>query len=168
MIEGLAKTFSPGGSFRIEKEEHVHLFHLLGDPLLKLHRPQAIEISTAEKAIAGETLSIQGVSPASGTLTIELAYRRDRLQQRFKRRRDYDSSDASFDDYQKTYDQARDLVAFRKVVKVDQGPFESKLIVPDGVSGACVVRGLLESPDLVGIGSTNVIIEKPIVGSKQE
>lgn len=166
MIEGLAKSFSPGGSFRVEKEEHVHLFHLLGDPLLKLHRPQVIEISATEKAVAGETLSIQGVSPAAGTLTIELAYRRDRLQQRFKRRRDYDSSDASFEDYQKTYDQARNLVASRLTLKVDRGPFETKLNVPEGVAGDCVIRGLLESPDVVGIGSTELLIEKPIVGSK--
>ena len=161
MIEGLAKSFSPGGSFRIEKEEHVHLLHLLGDPLLKLPRPDSIDFGSQQDATAGETLVISGKSPKSGTMTLELAYRRDRLRKRFRRRRMYDSSDASFEDYQKVYDQSRDLVAKRVSVEVNQGLFSTKLEIPEDVSGACVIRAYIDAEDGVAIGSTPIQIKKP-------
>lgn len=160
MIEGLAKSFGPGGSFRIEKEEHVHLMHLLGDPLLKMPRPAKIDFGTQEDATAGETLIISGKSPTSGTMVLELAYRRDRLRKRFPRRSKYDSSNESFETYQEVYDQSRDLVVQRASVKVKQGLFSTKLEIPENVSGACVIRAYIDAKDGVAIGATPIKIKK--------
>ncbi|MEL7497562.1 MAG: C25 family cysteine peptidase [Planctomycetota bacterium] len=167
MIEGLAKSFSPGGSFKIEKMEHAQLLHLLGDPLLSIPRPQKITFGTTPKPQAGETITISGKSPSEGTMVLELAYRRDRLKERFPRRRRYDSSEASFTDYQQTYDQARNLVCCQVEVEVKRGMFSAEMTIPSDVDGDCVVRAMLESNDGPGLGSTAIEIQKRPSESKR-
>lgn len=160
MIEGLAKAFSPNGTFRIEKQEHVHLFHLFGDPLLRLPRPQEVIFAGPAEATAGQTIQVSGKSPVSGTLRLELAYQRDRLKERFKRRRRFDPSSNSLAEYQAVYDSARQLVCSSVEIKTNRGFFSTKLTIPQDISGPCVIRAVVNSTEGVAIGSAAIEISE--------
>ena len=111
LIEGMGKTFNPlPGMLKEERLEHVQLIHLVGDPLLRLKRPEKIELHSPRQVTQGERIEVEGVVDSPGDVTIELAYQRDRLRYRPPRRKDYDSGERSFAQYQETYEQAQKLV----------------------------------------------------------
>lgn len=90
LIDTLAAFCSPSGfSLADERREHMRLYHLLGDPLLRLHHPAPITLDVetvaanvgsdkaaeaADTAVAAETgtrpLCVRLTSPIAGTLTI--------------------------------------------------------------------------------------------------
>jgi hypothetical protein len=161
MIEGMGKTFSPTPNMlKLERLEHVQLIHLIGDPLLRLKRPGKIEIESPASVTSGSQFKLAGKVPAGGRLTLELAYERDRLRHRPVRRKEYDSSEASFQDYQQTYEQSQDLVCSSKVITVSEGEFSTEFAVPAEASGRCVVRAMLESENLFAIGSSPIEVKK--------
>ena len=161
MIEGMGKTFSPTPKLlTMERLEHVQLIHLIGDPLLRLKRPEKIEVQTLETATAGTMLSVRGNVPAAGNLIIELAYERDRLKDRRPRRKEYVSSEESFRSYQQIYERALDLVCAKKVIPVSEGKFESEIVIPQDTVGRCVVRAMLDSGQVFALGSSPISIKK--------
>ena len=162
LIEGMGKTFSPlPGLLKQERLEHVQLIHLVGDPLLRLKRPEAIKLRSPEEATQGERLQIEGIVDSPGNVTVELAYRRDRLRYRPPRRKDYDSSEASFAQYQQTYEEAQELVWATQTVKVEKaGAFKTEIIVPSNISGRCVVRAVLDSGSKFAIGSSSIKVNR--------
>ncbi len=161
MIEGMGKTFSPlPKMLKLERLEHAQLIHLIGDPLLHLKRPVKIKIDALETSMAGKKVKINGDVPAAGILKIELSYQRDRLRQRFPRRREFDSSDDSFNDYQETYEQAQNLVCATVVIPVTAGAFETELVIPRNVDGRCVVRAMLNSSAVFALGSQPIEVRK--------
>ncbi len=162
MIEGMGKAFSPMPNLlKLERLEHVQLIHLIGDPLLRLKRPETIKLDSEPKSVAGNEILVHGIAPMDGNLVLELAYERDRLRERPPRRKIYDSSDDSFFGYQQTYELAQKLVCNSVVIPVSQGKFETKIFVPIDAVGRCVVRGMMESDGKFALGSTKVEISKP-------
>ena len=162
LIEGLGKTFNPSpGLLEQERLEHVQLIHLVGDPLLRLKRPETIQLNSPEQATQGERFEIDGVVDSPGNLTIELAYERDRLRYRPPRRKDYDSGEVSFAKYQETYEEAQKLVWTTHTVKLEKaGAFKTEIVVPPNVSGRCVVRAVLNSDSKFAIGSSLIKVKK--------
>ena len=162
LIEGMGKTFSPlPGSLKLERLEHVQLIHLAGDPLLRLKRPERIELKSPEQATQGERFEIEGVVDSPGNLTIELAYQRDRLRYRPPRRKDYVSDERSFAKYQETYEEAQKLVWTTQTVKIEKaGAFKTEIVVPPNASGRCVVRAVLNSDSKFAIGSSPIKVNK--------
>jgi len=162
LIEGMGRTFSPTPKLlKQERLEHVQLIHLLGDPLLRLKRPTPLTIKADSKAVVGDKIKIKGTAATAGKLTVELAYQRDRFRVRPPRRKQYDSSESSFEQYQKTYQQAQQLVcATRSIMVNSAGEFETEIEVPEGTSGRCVVRAMLVSESDFSIGSSPIEIKK--------
>jgi len=114
-------------------------------------------------------LKIKGGVPADGNLKVELTYQRDRLRQRFPRRKEFDSSDDSFNAYQKTYEQAQDLICTSIVIPVTKGAFETELTVPPDAIGRCLVRAMLNSGEVFALGSHPVEVKKnPSVRSAKQ
>tara|TARA_A100000171_G_scaffold43323_1_gene45304 strand:- start:77 stop:754 length:678 start_codon:yes stop_codon:yes gene_type:complete len=79
MVDTLASMISPAGTdLQQERLEHAALYQLLGDPTLRLHPPQPLDLSiepSEEDALAGETarsLSIAVTSPIAGTLIVAI------------------------------------------------------------------------------------------------
>ena len=162
LIEGMGKTFSPlPEMLEQERLEHVQLIHLVGDPLLRLKRPGKIKFDSPGKASQGEKFEIEGVVDSPGSLTIELAYQRDRLRYRPPRRKDYNSGESSFAQYQKTYEEAQKLVCTTQTIKVPKaGAFKAEIKVPDDVSGRCVVRAVLNADSKFALGSKLIEVKK--------
>ena len=169
MIEGMGQTFSPLPKLlKLERLEHVHLIHLMGDPLLRLKRPEKIEIEVPATSVAGKTVKIRGGVPADGDLKIELSYQRDRLRQRFPRRREFDSSDDSLNNYQKTYEQAQNLICATIVIPVTRGAFETELTIPADAKGRCVVRAMLNGGAVFALGSQPIEVKKAPAARKAQ
>ncbi|MCM2373079.1 C25 family cysteine peptidase [Aporhodopirellula aestuarii] len=78
MVDGLAGLISPAGSnLADERREHAGLYQLLGDPTLRLQRPQELtmtvestESETDEQESAGRKVCVSVTSPIAGTLTV--------------------------------------------------------------------------------------------------
>ena len=128
--------------------------------MLRVARPLEVTFGGPAKATAGQKVVLSGKSPAKGQLTFELAYRRDRLKERFARRRTFDPSDETLAKYQATYDTARDLVCCRQSMEVNAGLFSTEFEIPASANGPCVIRAILKGEDGLGLGSMDLEISR--------
>jgi len=71
LIDGLA-TMLGGGRIDEERREHMQLYNWMGDPTLRLAHPQEIRINPLPQFVAGQSVTISGVAPTVGAMTIEL------------------------------------------------------------------------------------------------
>ena len=161
MIEGLGQVFSPAPQLLdLERLEHAQLIQLIGDPLLRLKRPDRLELQVKHVPVIGNQIQVSGVSQEAGDLMIELAYPRDRFRERPRRRANYDPSNESLSEYQRTYEKTHDLVWVTKKISVGVGPFKATLPIPAEIRGDCIVRGMLQTADHFSIGSAPIEISK--------
>ncbi|HJT30528.1 MAG TPA: C25 family cysteine peptidase [Pirellulales bacterium] len=156
-LDSLATLLTPAGAdLADERVEHLHLFNLLGDPLLRLRHPAQVELAVGPTATAGASLSVSGKSAVDGEALIELVVRRDRLTFRPPARGAYQSSVKSDDEYQATYHRANDgrLATVRTPVR--DGRFQASLKVPDDARGPCHVRVFVQGDGAFAAGSADV------------
>lgn len=162
LIEEMGKTLSPFPQLlKLERLEHAKLIHLLGDPLLKLARPEPLKIEATDKTVAGSSMTVNGVAPSDGELQIELVYERDRFLKRPKRRRDYEASDAAFQKYDQVYQQAQQRTVAKINVPVKRGSFEQIIEVPESASGRCQIRAVVVGPEVFAMGASAVRVARP-------
>jgi hypothetical protein len=71
MIDMMATMFSPQGTKLVdERREHMMLYNLLGDPTLRLHHPQPLQVSVAESHQVGDQVPVTILSPIDGDITV--------------------------------------------------------------------------------------------------
>ena len=160
-IQMLSKTLSHAGDeLNSEAQEHVHLFHLLGDPLLRVVRPNQIQLSVETEADG--LIRVRGTSPHAGTLKAELVYCRDRFQKRPPRRPEFKWDDQSLDSYAEVYRESNRKTVTEQVFEIPAGGFEFQLEVPDWARGRCVVRGYLQEPETkrFALGSSELNLKR--------
>lgn len=156
-LDSIASLLSPAGSeLADERLEHVHLFNLLGDPLLSLVHPLPIEIETANSARPGDRLKVSGTCPLDGTAHLELTLRRDRLKFRPAPRAENDASDAAGENYRRTYEAANDTILTSVQTQVIAGKFAADLQVPDDARGDCHVRVFVQGREKFAAGAVDV------------
>jgi len=161
LIKEMGETLSPFPKLLpLERLEHAKLFHLLGDPLLKLARPQSLEIEVSDKVVAGSRVSVSGVAPSDGELQIELVYERDRFLKRPKRRSAYESSDAALRKYDEVYQQTQRRTVAKISVPVKRGSFEQVIDVPRSASGRCQIRAVVVGPEVFAMGASAVRVTR--------
>jgi hypothetical protein len=172
LIESVATSLLPNQPFENERQDHVELMQLLGDPLLRIKKPGMIKMNAVQPdddtidvsgSIGRRTLpSANQKKPAPQTqIQIQICYQRDRLKNRFRRRRKYGSTAFSFSKYQEVYDQSRDLVCMQKMAMIDKdGRFETSFDLPAHVQGRCVVIGKASFDGRYFAGSAKIEIEK--------
>jgi hypothetical protein len=168
LLDLMAKAMSPDPQLlHDERQEHLLLFNLLGDPLLRLKYPHGVELDVADKAAAGTHLEIRGNSPVGGRCRVELVCRRDRLRDEPPPRQRYDHSAAAQASYDATYRKANDRCWSQREVAVDGGTFLTALKIPPEARGECHVRVFLE--DSMGrefaLGSCDIYISAPKLAS---
>ncbi len=162
LVHGAGKALSPRPeSLADERQEHVALMNLFGDPLLRLARPKNIEVLTAEAAESGSTITITGTSPIAGHLCVDLAYPRDRFRKRPPFRKSYVSTDEQFLSYQQAYQSAHDLTCANCVELIGAGKFQLTLDIPSDANGHCVVRCMISSEEGFALGSTTLTVHVP-------
>jgi hypothetical protein len=159
MIEGVGELLSPRPDLlKPERLEHAQLIHLLGDPLLRLKRPDRVAVNSVDVSLAGGELTVTGFAPMDGELSIELVYRRDRFRQRPVRRKVFLPADEELASYQAEYVRAHDLLCDRQQQAVLAGLFSITLKIPVKAEGACAVRCLLNGETCFGLGSKSIEI----------
>ena len=161
LIGSLGRSFSPEPELlRDERGEHVHLMHLLGDPLLRLPRPATLELNSPAVAKPGDTILVSGVAQHKGSLLLDLSYRRNRFRNRPPRRTKYVASPESLNEFQAVYKRTQDLVCTTSQYEVAPGPFEIQLSIPNDCSGACHVRTMLIGKDAISLGANPIEIKR--------
>jgi hypothetical protein len=163
-IDALSQLLNPASAdLAAERVEHLELFNLLGDPLLRLPRPREAKLEAPQQAAAGATIEISGTSPLDGDAEIELVVRRDRLTFRPAPRGEYQTSPEARDEFQATYAKANNTVLAARSVRISAGPFRMQFAVPATASGPCHVRLFVQGAEDAAVGSADVTIEPAAV-----
>jgi hypothetical protein len=159
LMDALAAAISPNkDQLGDERLEHMHLYNLLGDPLLRLRRPRAIELQLASSATSGDELELVGNSAIGGKCTIELVCRRDKLTFPAPDRRSFELSDDALAALDDVYGKANDQRWASWDVELEPGEFRRTLRVPELCTGHCHVRVYVAGEDDFALGAANVYI----------
>lgn len=168
LLDGIASVISPARNMLDEeRQEHLHLFNLIGDPLLTLSYPQAVKVETLAEASAGDLLQVNIQSPVSGRMSLELVCRRDVQKADFRLREHFDPSNGGLASLQETYLQANDSVWCRQELDLRTEPgfdpglggsVSRSLAVPSEARGAAHVRVFVEGDSRFAAGTANLLI----------
>lgn len=161
LLDSIAAVISPAPEMLDEeRREHVLMFNLLGDPLLRLDHPHEIALTTVNEAAAGSELRVSGTTSIDGQCTIELICRRDRLKNRFVARPFFDPRDEALSDYTTVYAQSNDRQWTNNSFECSAGDFDSVLKIPAHAVGPCYVRVFVENMHGFGLGATELYVRQ--------
>jgi len=159
LLDAIAASLSPAADQLVEERlEHVALFNLLGDPLLRLPQPDSIALQTAETVRGGQVLTVAGRCELAGDGWIELVCRRDRTRTSFAPRRRFEPTHEFLQSFQDTYRQANDTVWVAQPFTSNGGEFDLRLEVPPECSGPCHVRAWVATAQDVALGAADVFV----------
>jgi len=159
LLDSIAALMSPNKEqLEAERREHLHIFNLLGDPMLRLTYPQAVELEASQEAQPGERIRISGRTALAGRATLELVCRRDCNKQEPPARERFDPTDKALAAYQPVYDQALDHCYARWGLDLPAGPFTTEIIVPEQARGPCHLRLAVVNQNAHALGAMNVFV----------
>jgi hypothetical protein len=161
MLDTMATLLSPKPELvAAERREHLSLFNLLGDPLLRLPHPQQLQISSPSNVIAGSELLLTVTSPWAATATVELVCQRGTQKQQIGARITYLHEDQALKKYNQIYEQANDQVWTQVQLRLSKGSQQFKLAVPPAATGSCFVRIFAEGEKRYALGACPVFINQ--------
>jgi hypothetical protein len=162
MLDAIASSLSPPGhDLDEERREHVQLFNLLGDPLLRLPQPAAISVQTDSAVTAGEVLQVTMDCPLPGEGTLEFVCRRDRSRTPLPTRLRFEPTHRFLASFNDTYRRINDPVWWSRPVRLPAGSSTLELPVPADARGPCHVRILLSGSDAFALGARDVFVRAP-------
>jgi hypothetical protein len=160
-LDAIAELVSPKGTKPAdERAEHVLLFNLIGDPLLRIPHPEEVAVEAPRFVVAGDTLRLSGTCKIDGKCTVELVVRRDRLTFDPPERERYDESAESMAGFAEVYRRANDPLLASQSVVVRDGKFDAAIAVPVGVDGPCHVRVFVEGAKQAAIGASDLYVRR--------
>jgi hypothetical protein len=161
-LDTIARLISPAGDkLAEERAEHVLLFNLFGDPLLRLRYPKPVELDVPGRAVAGAALRVAGSSPVDGRAQVELVVPNGQLTFKQPLRTQYPSTSGDLAAFQEVYEKANDPRLTSVETTVSGGRFAAALSVPAQAGGKCLVRVFIEGSDDFAMGAAEVTVEKP-------
>jgi hypothetical protein len=144
-LDALAATLNAGVDLAEERREHLELFNLIGDPLLRLPHPKTVTLTVPESSAPGSELTVSGTCELDGPCTVELIVPRDRLTFRPAPRRQFEPTNAALAAYQETYRKANDGRLAVTQTLAAAGRFSARLRLPEEARGTCYVRAFIAS-----------------------
>lgn len=160
LLDSLAAAISPAPELLDEeRREHLSLFNLLGDPLLRLRHPASFTLEVPEKVVAGDRLELRGQCPIGGRCVVELTCRRDRLKSRPPVRIRFDSSPKGLAAYEDTYRGSNDRRFTTFQMDFPGGDFRTQLLVPSEAQGECHVLVHVAGENGYALGAANVLVQ---------
>ncbi|MBN2474488.1 MAG: hypothetical protein JXB62_07760 [Pirellulales bacterium] len=170
MLDSIAAAISPAPKkLAAERAEHLLLFNLIGDPLLRLRYPRPIELQAPPDVTAGGRLKLDGTSPLSGRGTIELIVGHGQLTFSPPSRREYPQTAGELAEFQETYDRANDHRLRSLELAVENGRFTAELEVPPEARGACHVRVFVQGENDFAMGAADVkVVRKTASAAAKE
>lgn len=154
MLNALASALSPEGyDLAAERQEHVWMMNLIGDPLLRLNYPNELTLDELPQAKPGDRLTVHGSCPIAGQLHIELAYRRDQLKPNLTQLDAFSSDIEDRKRAQQTYESANARVVSQADHAISGGDFSMQIDVPDDLPrGKYAVRAFLTGQTTWAVG----------------
>lgn len=140
LMDTLARAMSPHRSeLQAELDEHQALFHLLGDPLLRLPRQESLKLAAPAEATPGSTIEIGADLLPADVCRLELVSKRDgRRHDVPYRGGDVYSTDWS--EWTRLHELANDKSWETWNVSPDRATTRLALAIPEGASGDCYLR----------------------------
>jgi hypothetical protein len=161
-IDTLGKMFSPKPELlEAERYEHLALFNLMGDPLLRIAYPESIKLQMDEEVRSGEKMKIRLDSPLAGRGTLQLVCRRDGLTFSPETRGEYVESPEMLRELQNTFERANDHRWIEHPLTIPAGKFEIELPIPEQAYGFCQVRVFLTGQNSHALGGGDVYVRRP-------
>jgi hypothetical protein len=161
LLDAMAKLVSPSpDDLAAERKEHVLLFNLIGDPLLRIKPPGNVELEAPERVEAGTRLNVVGRSEVEGACTVELVCRRDRTTFTPPLRREFDPSPEALSALNDVYRRANDGCWAANTTSVQAGRFETQFDVPQDAQGPCHVRVFVRGDVEFAMGARDVYVRK--------
>lgn len=158
LLDRLAAAISPAPNLLdAERREHLLLFNLIGDPLLRLPLPQTTRVQAPEEARAGETVEIK-IEGTGGGGVLELACRRDQLRSAVPHRQAFDTDPLKLAQYNSTYEFANNPVYWRQKIQLSEGQTRVSLPIPAEARGHCYVNLHLEKDGQLIVGSAPIYV----------
>jgi hypothetical protein len=166
LLDSLARVIHPTKEdVDAERLEHLLLFNLIGDPLLRIPYPHAIHVNAPPRVTAGTSILVEGQSPISGDAVVELVCRPDRMRLRTGRRLRYDDSEEALARMSRVYEFANERRWNSRQVQVTGGRFHVRLPVPNEAQGPSHVRVMVQGQDEFALGASNIYIQPPVVAA---
>jgi hypothetical protein len=161
-LDAVATLVSPAPvDLEAERHEHLSLFHLLGDPLLRLAYPEELRVVAPNEARPGDRLEIEAECPFDGQGTLELVCRRDRLTFEPPQRAEFAAEGAALAEYQAVYQRANNPLLASAAGQARGGRFRVELEVPSEARGPCHVRLYVETQGRTALGAADIAIRRP-------
>jgi hypothetical protein len=162
LLDMVAALVSPNKDQLIEeRREHLHLFNLLGDPMLRLTHPQPIALDAPHEATSGQTIRLSGHSEVAGRGVLELVCRRDCHKEPPPVRERFDPTDKALEGYQPVYLRSLDRCWARWGLELPAGDFTTEIAVPENAGGPCHLRLLVANHTAHAVGTSNVNVKRP-------
>ncbi|MGL6196561.1 MAG: C25 family cysteine peptidase [Thermoguttaceae bacterium] len=175
IIDSLAKMFDPtGDKLDQQRLDHLHLFQLLGDPLLCIQIPEKIEIEVAETVTPGSTLNVKGKLPRNTSdhqinhqvplrteLFVEIAVPKSRDAVKKPTRKEGPLTTQTIKDYAEIYRKANQRTLTRVPVEIKPGEsnFSFDLQIPQTLRGEYDLKVYFESQEKVAIGGKTITVK---------
>jgi len=166
MIDSIARLTDPLASqLNDQLVDHLHLFHLFGDPLLKIPLPEEVKITCPDVAAPGEVIKVTGKAAFDGPIYLELVTPRKRLSLKAAGRNTFESNEKTRAEYMQAYRAANNLAILYVSGRSDGGVFEVPLKIPEDLEGEYVLRCFSAHDAGVAIGSGTIKIVPPSTAS---
>jgi hypothetical protein len=165
LLDAIASVVSPSRELlEEERREHLHLFNLLGDPMLRLSHPQSIALTAPREATPGTRLQISGSTALIGRGVLELVCRRDQFKTAPPVRERFDPTDKGLAALHEVYLRANDRCWARWGLDLPGGEFATEIAVPAECRGPCHVRLLVADGRIHGLGSASIYVRPQPAG----
>lgn len=129
MVETIAAGMNPKEADRQqERIEHVQMYNLLGDPLLRIERPRPVDITAELKQ--DNLLTVSGVAPYACNCRIQLQPARGGMALLETPRNQFALNEATQREYSTAYHRANHRHLAEKIQSVAAGPFAVELNIP--------------------------------------
>jgi hypothetical protein len=168
-LDRAAKLFDPtAGRLEEQLEDHVALFNLFGDPLLRVKFPERCSLEAPNIVYSTQTIPVSGVVPSVGgrqtTVNVELLLADFRSPiAKPRRSKTFVESEAARAEFETTYRAANKFVVASSQVETQNQQFQTNIVVPANFSGECVVRVAATDGERYWIGSRRVLV-RPFSG----
>ena len=162
LLDAVAAAFSPA-SDQLDEElmEHLSLFNLLGDPLMRIRHPAEIHLQAEPKLIAGQTIRVTGRCEIAGQGIVELVCRRDRTRIPTSTRSRFHPTHEFLASFSDAYRQANDPVWIALPFWSSGADFEVVIDVPSEARGPCHLRAYVEGENNFAVGARDVFVRRP-------
>ncbi len=161
-VDALATAISPQpDQLSAERLEHVLLFNLIGDPLIRIRQPREVRVTIDEYATAGQQLTVSGTSEVDGPCLVELVCRRDRHTFTPPPRRAFDPSQRSLAEMNAVYQRANDARWNALALQVRDGRFTTQIQIPEKARGPSHVRLFVQGSTDFAMGAADVYVRSP-------